>query len=393
MTVARAEDSRQRTPAWIIAASLLALLCPSDAVGRGVNLSPLPSLFLGKCGQIVALSRWDTATIYRVPDGHVVHDFTVGAKISAMAMTADETRLALGCKDGTIGVWEIASGANVWSGKWGSGIWGISFAYNGRSLVACGGSSGARVHDADTGKVIRQFMLKDGCAYTGALSPDGTTGVLTSHYRLWKFDVVSGTVVDTGVEARRPVVYSSDGNSIAFTRDGYRYPLLIWKVPMAAAPIDVAKSEYIYLTHIRPHADGSFLAMAVIASGGGGELIQYWPETGQLTTVTKLGCGSGMDFSLEAMMGVITSFDLRTTVVDLRTGKAVLTIDNSKYATFPAPPPPRPSPGASPGVAGPWETWSGSWQKISVVVAVCVGLVAIVFLTRHILRRMEKAGN
>jgi WD40 repeat protein len=325
----------------------LTLLVPCPVLATSKETGPKPVVLLPGSGQFVALDSWRGAALYRLRDGSVVHRFRAGGLVNAMAVTADETVLLLGCDDGSLGAWELATGALLWERLGGDDIPGFvtdaSFAGDGRSVVVCDIQGQALVYETQTGRKLGGVRLPpwERSFVSAALSPDGSRGVLVDTAgRLSAFDVATGGLEDTKVHAWRPVRYSVDGKCIAVAagNDGLDHLRLVhtdgsWFVR------DLG--EFVAIGHIKPTADGGFLATAQLR--GDNALprvpdfvvgVQYRPATSQLEEIWRIkdrgSHRAAMDFAAGDPIGICTDYRLVTETISLPTGEVLQTVDNRR---------------------------------------------------------------
>jgi WD40 repeat protein len=137
-------------------------------------------------------------------------------RVWSVAYSPNGDRVATGCEDGTIRVWDTTTGdlRNVFVGHR-PGELGVAWSSDSRFLASTGGAhdySGI-IRDADSGQVIRAMV--GGSGRTVAWSPDGkhvaTNGVLV-------FDVDSDKRTGFGDDHQpnRPIAWSRDGGLLAY---------------------------------------------------------------------------------------------------------------------------------------------------------------------------------
>src|SRR5262249_40257606 len=132
-----------------------------------------------------------------------------------------------------------------------------------------------------------------------------------------------------------PVRYSADGKYLALrsSNSGVDEQLRVVAVKDLTKP-DVG--QFSHIGHIKPTEDGGFLACARVGRRFDDNIatvgVEYRPGPGELKEVWKLAAADAenqTDFDPKRMIGVSTDFRLVTRLIDLRSGKPRLTIDNS----------------------------------------------------------------
>ena len=289
------------------------------------DTTPKPSAFLGDSNRFVAVDSMESAAIYSAEDGKQLHKLSVAGRINKLAVTTDHKFVCIACGNGSISVWDTATGENLWAklpGELGY-IYDVSFAWDGNRLVASD-NVGAVVYDAVTGNRIWRFGESE-IILSAALSPDGTKGVFVGiDERLFTFDVLAKKTTATGLETGRPLRYSSDGKHvvcIASVKGQLDWVRKI-RVFTMGEKILVKDAGDFSPYHLRPIASGLFL---VTCAGAG---VIFNPETGEAKEIWKTDAAVE-DFDQASLLGVSTRYNLITRVTDLRTGKIAFTIDNS----------------------------------------------------------------
>jgi hypothetical protein len=349
-----------------VIALLLTGVVTCDGWGKSPNPLPHGALFLPGAQRFVAQDDTDSLALYSTSDGAVLRRFPAPSGVKSIALSPDGTRLLVVEVD-DIALWDVEAGERRWSkppGK--SGLWYFTspaFAQDGRAFVGVGYRPGedsayevALAGSAETGEWFGavppgQTDLEVGAP---ALSPDGTRGLLVggTDYRqaghLFTFDVGDGELTDTGVSAFGPVCYSADGRYAVcqdpgLLREGGPRRLRIVSLGEGMAVRDVG--EFTYIGRIKPTEDGAFLVTALRRLGAdgpafpvgvrcdprSGEVQEVWALRGEAKNASNSKHQmSDMDFDVASMRGVYTTFDLKTRVVDLRTGESLLAIDHSK---------------------------------------------------------------
>jgi WD40 repeat protein/tetratricopeptide (TPR) repeat protein len=133
--------------------------------------------------------------------------------VTNVVFSFDGKRLASASNDGTVKVWETATGQEALTLK-GHAAGGIAFSPDGQRLATSGGDS-LKVWDATTGRVV--ISLKAGAIRSMAFSPDGkwlATASEDKAVKIWN--------AATFLVARTLTGHSGGVTSVAFSPDGKR---------------------------------------------------------------------------------------------------------------------------------------------------------------------------
>jgi hypothetical protein len=317
-------------------------LGPVAAPAKTIDKRPRPVIYFARSGRFVAQDAWNSLALYRGADGALLRRFPAEHRINKFGAMADEARLLVGCEDGGVGVYDIATGDPVWRkepSETGLGyIYGVAFARDGRSCIVCNVRDFALIFDSATGLQTGRvtFPPRETNIMSAALTPDGSRGALVDlGEQLWTFDVATGVPRPTGLTAGWPVRCSSDGRYVACRSNNSGEDEKLRVVPLDGRPVAKDVGQFLNIGNIRPTDDGGFLATALAGERYGDQWVvggRYRPASGRWEELWKLPAGHEanecMDFDPASRTGVATNYLLATHLLDLRTGAVRLTIDN-----------------------------------------------------------------
>ncbi|MFO0811498.1 MAG: protein kinase [Gemmataceae bacterium] len=161
-------------------------------------------------------------TIREVASGREVHTWPVhadpegGGAVRCVAFSPDGQSLAAGCADGTVKIWDVATGYRTatLAGHDG-GVWSIAFSPDGSRLASAGADKTVRLWDPATGAKIATLEGHADRVWSVAFSPNGQRLASASQdrtVRLW--DAV------TAQEVFASRVLPVEVMSLAFSLDG-----------------------------------------------------------------------------------------------------------------------------------------------------------------------------
>ena len=158
-----------------------------------------------------------------VPEGEAVADaralfdaIAVSSWLNCIAYSPDGRRIAGGHQDGSVRLWDPASGALVQMLRGhGSAVLALAFSPDGRTLASGSNDDTVRLWDPVSGRLVRRIQARRAQVRALAFSPDGrtlTSGSSDGMVRLWNPD--TGEIMRS-LEGRGGVV-----SSVAFSPDG-----------------------------------------------------------------------------------------------------------------------------------------------------------------------------
>jgi WD40 repeat protein len=289
----------------------------------------------------------------------------------------------VGCGDGGLLLGDLKYGTITWTKKAAETglrfVYDVSFSGDAKSLVAADDQGRVHVFETSTGKRTASvgFGPMESSVMSAALSPDGSKGAFVElSGRVFTFDVASGAMRDTGATGAWPVRFTADGRYFALRSANSGLTEQLRVVDAADTTLTKDLGQLMLIGRIRPSADGTLSLTGVVKNGNtsGQKSVGLTcdPRTGEMRTVWESGAGwidrGRTAFDAEAVRGVSTDYRLVTSVIDLKTDTAVLTVDNS--ANF------------RPTVAS-WTLVLQIWPLLTAGACVVVAVVVLVRRRRH----------
>ena len=142
--------------------------------------------------------------------------------VNSVAFSPDGTTLVSGSDDGTVRLWDIASGeARVFDGHE-DYVNGVAFSPDGSQVASASDDYSARVWDVTSGTPVATFTDEPTYFLGVAFSPDGAKLAAASDGNLWIWDVATGEALATlSGDGSYPlsVAWSPDGATLATGND------------------------------------------------------------------------------------------------------------------------------------------------------------------------------
>jgi Tol biopolymer transport system component len=198
--------------------------------------------------------------------------------VYAVAFAPDGKTLAAGCWDGTVRLWDLATGKELrpFTGHEGW-VKSVAFSPDGQTLASGGQDGSVRLWDPATGRELRRLGGHEGWIRSVVYSPDGQRLVSAGDatFRLW--DAATGRELRRWDRLAEAVAFSPDGQILATSNE--EHAIQLWEVATGKEIRQLAQPRAIWVRSVAFSPDGK-----VLATGGGyfDDRIRFWdPATGK----------------------------------------------------------------------------------------------------------------
>ncbi len=251
--------------------------------------------------------------------------------IVTIALSSDGQRIVSGSQDGSVRMWEVESGKQIWGVTDGhaKGVLSVAFSPNGRIVASAGADNAIRKWDAENGRPLGEPITgHSGAVNSIAFSPDGTrlaSGSADAHVMLWEVPTHRqiGKPLTGHDGAVRSVAFSPDGRLLV--SGGADYTLRVWNTETAYPAGPELKGHTAAVNSVAFSPDGR-----QIVSGSDDQTIRLWDWGGTRQTIwtyTHRDYIRGLAFNSDGTLiasgstGICKDGGCLVPLLDVRTGK------------------------------------------------------------------------
>jgi WD40 repeat protein/transcriptional regulator with XRE-family HTH domain len=194
--------------------------------------------------------------------------------VMSIAFSPDERTLASGSLDGSVKLWDVESGAPLWTVGPINGLLSLAFAPDGRTLASGGNETTIRLWDAKLGTALAD-LPHPGAVFSLAWSPDGcllASGGFDGHIRLWQRQPTGPALCVQTLSRHSNLV-----RGLAFAPDGSRLASASWDGSVKLWEIESGRCVQTLVGHTaRVQALAWSPDGGTLASGGSDHTIWLW---------------------------------------------------------------------------------------------------------------------
>ncbi|MFI7446689.1 WD40 repeat domain-containing protein [Nonomuraea sp. NPDC049714] len=292
----------------------------------------------GKRGLVAVLAMLaviGVSALFLMPGPATLDALTERETPYSLAFSPDGRMLATGGKDGdgSVRMWEVATGKAVTTFDKGEGIdrvLSLAFSPDGRRLAAASGEHTARVWDVATGKVITTFTDHSVSAVT--FSPNGRTLAISGYGAPPRLlEVATGKLVATlpkkNADRLHTVAFSPDGRMLATgSEDG---SARVWEVTTGKVITTLTASNPVHEVAFSP--DGRTLAI-----GENGSVVMWEMATNKMIApITSPHLPAAVTFGPGLRRAVTVSAGGSVLVWEVATGKLITVLNEDTDVAYP----------------------------------------------------------
>ena len=259
---------------------------PDGAMAR-LGKGTIDDIAFSPGGQYLAVASGIGVWIYEVATSRALMLIPTASSVRSVSFSPDGATLASGAWDGTVKLWDVATGEPIATLEGhGGGVQSVSFSPDGATLASGAGDATVKLWDVATGESIATLEEHWDVVQSVSFSPDGATlassGAWDGTVKLW--DVASREIITT-LEGHGGAVWSA-----SFSPDG---ATLAWGTYDGAVKLwDVASREII--TTLEGHADAVFSVSFspdgdTLASASWDGTVKLWDVATHTTIATLQG--------------------------------------------------------------------------------------------------------
>ncbi|MDM8518875.1 CHAT domain-containing protein [Anaerolineales bacterium HSG6] len=253
--------------------------------------------------------------------------------IWSMAYHPDGTQFASASSDGTVKLWDTATGQLIQTlENHTDTVWSMAYHPDGTQLASASSDGTVKLWDTATGQLIQTLENHTDTVWSVAYSPDGTQLASASQDKtiiLWDLKTHKHIDVLTHTSAVHCITYSPKGEQLAFALDDNS--IILWDVA-TEQPIRTLQGHTANIASLTYNSDGSQLASASYD-----QTIKLWDvATGEIIHTLEGHTGSVLSiaYSMKSNQLISASDDRTIKVWDIMTGENIETLTGHRDAVL-----------------------------------------------------------